>query len=191
MAETWKPVPACRWFGIKAGVFEASDLGRVRTVDRTLSDGRRAGGVVLTPVIDKDGYERVKVAGRPFGVHVLVCLAFHGPPEVRHLGSSNRSNKPTELAWGSRRDNEQDKWKQREKERESRRTRPFPRATLPRTPVRLSQAVDLGILSGTIHAVRKGAQRDSTFPAAVSMDGLAKLYNPADLASWERRRRQL
>ncbi|HEY6274910.1 MAG TPA: hypothetical protein VIX86_01130 [Streptosporangiaceae bacterium] len=106
--ETWRPVPACRWFGVRAGVAEASSLARVRTVRRTLADGRGHGGQVLTATPDRDGYLRVKVAGRMTGVHVLVCLAFHGPPEVRHLNGLG-DNTPASLAWGSRRDNEQDK----------------------------------------------------------------------------------
>ena len=118
MRETWRKVPACRWYGIPAGVFEASSEGRVRTVDRTLSDGRRAGGVVLKTVLDKDGYQRVKVGRRPVGVHVLVCLAWHGVPEVRHLGDSNQDNRPELLTWGTRRQNEGDKKEKRKRENE-------------------------------------------------------------------------
>lgn len=98
MAERWRKVPACRWFGIKAGVFEASGEGHARL----------AGGQVLTEVPDPDGYLRVKHAGRWFGVAVLVALAFKGPPEVRHLGE-RADNRPASLAWGSRWQNEQDK----------------------------------------------------------------------------------
>ena len=111
-------MPACRWFGIPAGFFEASNEGRVRTVRRTIADGRTAGGAVLTPAPDKDGYLRVKVAGRPFGVHVLVCLAWHGPPEVRHLGDGVTDNQPERLVWGSRRENERDKKEKRKREKE-------------------------------------------------------------------------
>src|SRR5215472_7194018 len=113
VGETWRRVPACRWFGIPANTVEASSEGRVRTLPRTLSDGREIGVVGLLPQEDKDGYLYVKVAGKRVGVHVLVCLAFHGPPEVRHLSGDRQVNKPAELAWGSHRDNEQDKKKQR------------------------------------------------------------------------------
>lgn len=131
MAERWRPVPACKWFGIPARVFEASSHGRVRTVDRTLSDGRQAGGVVLAPAPDKDGYLRVKVARRPVGVHVLVCLAWHGVPEVRHLGDSNQDNRPELLTWGTRKQNEGDKKEKRrrgrDKKEEKSRTPSVPR----------------------------------------------------------------
>ena len=98
MGERWRKVPACRWFGIRAGVFEASSDGHARL----------AGGRVLAEVADKDGYLRVRHRSRWFGVHVLVALAFKGPPEVRHLGERT-DNRPAELAWGSRWENEQDK----------------------------------------------------------------------------------
>lgn len=99
MAETWRPVPACRWFGIPAGVFQASTEGHVRLA---------ATGRALTEVPDRDGYLRVKRSGRWFGVAVLVALAFKGAPEARHLGERT-DNRPAKLAWGSRWQNEQDK----------------------------------------------------------------------------------
>jgi hypothetical protein len=98
MAEVWRKVPACRWFGIKAGVFEASSEGRARV-----------GGSVRVLSPDKDGYLRFKYRGRWFYAHVLVCLAFHGKPEVRHLSGNRQVNKPAELAWGSRIENEREK----------------------------------------------------------------------------------
>jgi len=99
MGEAWRKVPACRWYGIPAGKLAASSEGRVRT----------NAGRTLTQVPDKDSYLRVKFYGRWFSVAVLVALAFHGPPEVRHLSGNRQVNKPAELAWGSRRENEQDK----------------------------------------------------------------------------------
>ena len=119
MGERWRPVPACKWFGIPARTYEASSHGRVRTVNRTLTDGRQASGSVLAPSPDKDGYLRVKVARRPVGVHVLVCLAWHGVPEVRHLGDSNQDNRPELLTWGTRRENNgRDKREKRKREKE-------------------------------------------------------------------------
>lgn len=109
MGEAWRPVPACRWYGIPAGVFEASSEGRVRTVDRTLTDGRRAGGMVLAPAPDGDGYPRVGHLRRKIRVATLVALAWHGVPEVRHMNDDRSDSRPGNLAWGSRRDNERDK----------------------------------------------------------------------------------
>lgn len=94
--------------------YQASSEGRVRSIDRTLSDGREAGGLVLTPQPDKDGYLRVRVGRRLVGVHTLVCLAFHGPAEVRHLNDDPADNRPRNVVWGSRRENERDKKKNRQ-----------------------------------------------------------------------------
>jgi len=102
--ELWRPIPG------HAG-YEASSLGRVRSVPRTLSDGRAAGGVVLKPSPDSDGYERAKIRGKWYRMNILVQTAFAGPPEVRHLDGDHSNNKPENLAWGSRVENEQDKRK--------------------------------------------------------------------------------
>lgn len=91
-------MPAARWFGIPAGVFEGSSDGRARVL-----------GKVREGTPDKDGYLRVKHRGRWFGVAVIVCLAWHGPPEVRHLNGNRWDNRPRNVVWGSRRQNEQDK----------------------------------------------------------------------------------
>jgi HNH endonuclease len=82
-------------------------------VNRTLANGRPAGGVVLTPTPDGDGYLRVSLGRRRLGVHQAVCLAFHGKAEVRHLNGNQRDNTPGNLAWGSHWENEQDKKKNR------------------------------------------------------------------------------
>jgi hypothetical protein len=87
-------------------VFEASTGGHARLA---------GSAVPLTEVPDKDGYLRVKHQGRWYSVAELVALAWHGAPQVRHLGDSNQDNKPTELAWGSARENERDKRDKRRK----------------------------------------------------------------------------
>jgi hypothetical protein len=98
--------------------YEASDRGRVRSADRVLSDGRTAGGVVLVPTLDKDGYERVKLGRRLVPVHVAVLLAFHGRPEGRHLNGDQHDNTPGNLTWGTHRENERDKRRGREGRKE-------------------------------------------------------------------------
>jgi len=44
-----------------------------------------------------------------FSVHRLVCFLFHGPPkrnqEVRHLDGNRKNNHPTNLCWGTRKEN--------------------------------------------------------------------------------------
>ena len=118
-SERWRAIPGHPGY-------EASTLGRVRSVDRRLRDGRRAGGVVLAPVPDRDGYLRVKLGRRIVGVHVAVALAWLGPPEARHMNDDRQDNTPGNLAWGSRSDNERDKRRPAGKEN---RLRPVPSAS--------------------------------------------------------------
>lgn len=96
MSERWRKVPG--W------PYEASSLGRIRRQDNA---------VTLTPEEDGDGYLRVTLADgrrrRKFGVHQLVALAWHGPPEVLHGPGGQQDNSPQNLRYGSRRDNERDK----------------------------------------------------------------------------------
>lgn len=115
--ERWLPVPG--W----EGLYEVSDLGRVRSLDRmvrTHHDGRRlVRGRVLKPGrVSKYGHQGVIFtkagSGRyPFQVHQLVLLAFDRPcpdgMEVRHLDSNPANNALTNLTYGTRKENAQDR----------------------------------------------------------------------------------
>lgn len=102
--EHWKPIPGHKGY-------QASSLANVRSVPRTLRDGREAGGQVLAQQLDKDGYPTVKLAGKRVRVNVIVQLAFAGPPEVLHLDDDRSNCRPGNLAYGSRVVNEQMKGK--------------------------------------------------------------------------------
>lgn len=102
MGERWRKVPASRMFRVPGGVFEASSEGRVK-VRGEVRDG--------SP--DDEDYLRVEYGRRKFYVHVLIILGWQGEPQVRHLTGDNRRNKPTELAWGSIRENGRDKERNR------------------------------------------------------------------------------
>jgi len=107
--ESWRAVPG------QPG-YEVSDLGRVRSVDRVVHfpDGRkrRAPGVLLSPVVDKDGYRHVGLPGRRWPVHQLVLVAFVGPrpdgQEALHGNDVPHDNRLANLRWGTRGDNMQD-----------------------------------------------------------------------------------
>jgi len=100
--ETWKPIPA-------AGYYEASDQGRIRSVDRTI-DGRFYEGKVLKPREDGDGYlvvnytddDRVRHHGA--AVARLVLLA-HDPDgyapglEACHGPGGRKDNRRVNLRW--------------------------------------------------------------------------------------------
>jgi hypothetical protein len=112
--EQWLTVPG--W-----PAYEASDRGRVRSVDRELSDGRTAGGVVLKPARDKDGYRYVTLSDgtRRQRIHVgrAVLAAFAGEPpaglEACHANGRRWDNRLANLRWGTRPENRADRERHR------------------------------------------------------------------------------
>lgn len=110
--ETWKRVPASRLLGVPGG-YQASSTGQARSVPRTLRDGRRAGGKVLTPWLDDDGYPMIRMGRRNIRLATAVQLAFAGPPEVLHGNGDRQDSRPANLRWGSRVENEGDKKRER------------------------------------------------------------------------------
>lgn len=100
--EQWRPAP-----GLDG--YEVSNYGRVRGVDRTLTNRngvkrRWKGRIrVLTPI--GFGYPGVWLKGKVYPVHRLVCEAFHGPrPEglvTLHLDGDPTNNRSENLAWGT------------------------------------------------------------------------------------------
>ena len=79
-------------------------------------------GRPMKPQTDRDGYLTVGVCIDPVdkrkqatrGVHRLVAMAFHGPPptsqhEAAHLDNCPTNNRPSNLAWKTRQENEDDK----------------------------------------------------------------------------------
>ena len=109
--ERWKPVKASRLLGVPRG-YEASTLGRARSVPRTLANGRHVGGKVLTPWLD-DGYPMIRMGRRNIRLATAVQLAFAGPPEVLHGNGDRLDSRPANLRWGSRVENEGDKKRER------------------------------------------------------------------------------
>jgi hypothetical protein len=94
--EVWRPI------GHGFSAYQASNRGRVRSVDRTLAGGRRCKGVVLRTRVSNRGYALVNVRD-DYGtvqtrtVHTLVMLAFVGLPprglETRHLDDDPLNNR--------------------------------------------------------------------------------------------------
>jgi hypothetical protein len=104
MNEAWRAVLG---FG---GVYEVSDLGRIRGIRRQGS----AGGELRGTVHKKTGYRRVRLRHGPERVrmvelHALVLEAFVGPRpagmECRHLDGDKMNNRAKNLAWGTRSEN--------------------------------------------------------------------------------------
>lgn len=87
MKEEWRSVVGYE------GLFEVSNHGGVRSLDRTItrSDGaiRRFRGKVLNPYLSSDNYLRVNLRGRDVRVHTLVLEAFVGPRPSGYVACHN------------------------------------------------------------------------------------------------------
>lgn len=115
--EEWRPIP--EW----GGSYEASDMGRTRSLPRTITDKngwkRRIRGCILKESIDRYGYPSVTLGegGRQskFGVHRLVLMAFLGAPPPGHEGchedGNPANNRLSNLRWDTRGSNVADKIK--------------------------------------------------------------------------------
>lgn len=113
MMETWKPVVGYE------GLYEVSDLGRVRSVDRiagvtrltqlrgkVLKPGKMKRGGYLLVALRKDGSSHSKA------VHALVLEAFVGPRppglDCCHGDNDRTNNRLDNLRWDSRQGNVDD-----------------------------------------------------------------------------------
>lgn len=110
LQEIWKEIPGFE------GRYEASDQGRVRSVDNYVACGaagigrRLVKGRVLKPGRTSTGHVTVAVGkGNSLGVHALVMLAFEGPApeghEVLHLNHTPSDNRRGNLRYGTRGEN--------------------------------------------------------------------------------------
>ncbi len=110
--ERWKTVPGFSWY-------EVSDQGRVRSfkpvnqnakppkTPKSMRLRKGDGGYVRVTMQDDYGQKRV------MPVHLLVARAFLGSPRgriVRHLDGDRTNAKLKNLAYGSRQENEWDKF---------------------------------------------------------------------------------
>lgn len=108
--ETWRAVPGYE------GIYEVSDAGRVRSLDRLDNRGRRTTGRVLAERPLRDGRVRVSLAknGQTVDGYVyrLVLEAFVGPcpkgMEALHWDDVRSNNTLSNLRWGTRTDNMRD-----------------------------------------------------------------------------------
>lgn len=111
--EEWRPVKGYE------GLYDVSDLGRVRSHDRLLN--RKNGmvkwkGRVLKPQKGSKGHWGVSLWNnnqpKTQYVHRLVAMAFipnpEGYPLVRHLNDVKEDNRKVNLAWGTHSDNAHD-----------------------------------------------------------------------------------
>lgn len=107
--EAWAFIPGYE------GAYQASSLGRVRSVNRTIIRGGRPvrlRGVLLAQTTGNKGYKQVNLAnGTTRRVHRLVAAAFLGSQDalqVRHLDGDPANNRLENLAYGTNAVNQQD-----------------------------------------------------------------------------------
>ena len=97
--EIWKSVVGYE------GIYEISDFGNMRSVDRFGLDGRKLQGRPLSPVLQSTGYFTFDLCGKkrmkPTGVHRIVAEAFMGRiPEkmvIDHLDGNPQNNHVSNL----------------------------------------------------------------------------------------------
>lgn len=120
--ERWKDITGYE------GLYQVSDQGRVRSLDRKDSLGRLHRSQIKTQRKRSDGYlivdlfrgEGVRASkgggkGKTFAVHKLVAAEFcekpdniEGRVEVCHLDGDRRNNRSDNLVWGNSTDNRYD-----------------------------------------------------------------------------------
>ena len=112
MSEVWKDIPDFE------GLYQVSNMGRVRSVDRVVTDKdggmRKLKGKVLKPGINGRGYELVRLCNdngaTNKSVHRLVLEAFKphvnmSDLQVNHIDADKLNNHLTNLEWVTARDN--------------------------------------------------------------------------------------
>ena len=111
--EQWRPVVGYE------GLYEVSDMGRVRSLDRVVScprarsKTRLARGILMRPSVIASGHLAAQLSRsgdrKTVGVHRLVLEAFVGPcpdgMEACHYNDIADDNRLSNLRWGTRSDN--------------------------------------------------------------------------------------
>ncbi|KIA63036.1 NUMOD4 motif-containing HNH endonuclease [Nocardia vulneris] len=113
MTEQWRDVPGFE------GLYQVSDCGHVRSIDRVVAHGNRAKTLQGRPLrgsTQKSGHVQFHLyRGRRRthrAVHRLVLEVFVGPPDVGmeacHRDGDPSNNRVANLYWGTRSDNNRD-----------------------------------------------------------------------------------
>ena len=103
-SEIWKDVVGYE------GLYEVSDKGNVRSVERKDSIGRKCGGRVLKPINNGHGYLQVDMCkngkAKKKRIHRLVAEAFIPNPkgflEINHKDENKSNNELSNLEWCTR-----------------------------------------------------------------------------------------
>ncbi len=110
MNEVWKDILNYK------DIYQVSDRGRVRSLDRITSHGRRLKGRVLKPGYGSNNYFHVRLCKqnkcKSANIHILVLQTFidNCPKGLvcRHLDGNSKNNNLLNLKWGTWSENNSD-----------------------------------------------------------------------------------
>lgn len=99
------------WLDVESykGYLQVSSEGRVRSLDRVATDGKRLKGKILTPSMSSSGYLSIRASVgsklKTLNLHRLVAEAFIprelGKPIVNHINHKPTDNRLENLEWES------------------------------------------------------------------------------------------
>lgn len=107
MNEIWKDIKDYE------GIYQVSNLGRVKSVDRLDGSNHRLKGKIKSTSIRPNGYENVILfknsKRKGHSVHRLVAQAFisntDNKPEVNHIDENKTNNQASNLEWVTAKEN--------------------------------------------------------------------------------------
>lgn len=111
MSERWEPI-----IGYE-GLYEVSDMGRVRSLDRVSTNGSQRAGRALTPTGAEHLHVTLSLGGKKVQplVHRLVLESFVGPCPAGKIGlhwdDNPKNNKLSNLRWGTYASNMSDSYR--------------------------------------------------------------------------------